>query len=530
MLGELLALVVAVVSLAVLIGHAYGAERLYRFGQYTAVAVHTAAALLVLALGVLAARPRRGLMALVAAPTLGGLAVRRQLPVVVVVLVAFGWLRIAGQEAGLYGTALGTALLVTASVVVFGVLIGATGRTLHRLDLRRRDAEAVVAGQRELLQATVTSIGDGVIATDAGGRVTLVNPVAETLTGWTQAEAAGQPLEVVFRIVNETTREPVENPALRALKEGVIVGLANHTVLIARNGTERPIDDSAAPIRAGGAAVAGAVLVFRDITERKREEVAQAERTRLVALRADVATTLASVQTIPTALHQCCEALVRHLDVAFARIWTLDDADAVLELRASAGLYTHLDGPHSRVPLGQFKIGRIAGTRQPHLTNCVPDDPNVSDREWAAREGMVAFAGYPLAVEGRVVGVVAMFARRPLSEGVLADLAPLAEGVAQYIDRKRGEDRSRRQAELHRVTLASIGDAVLTTDAAGAVAYLNAVAQEMTGWTQDDARGRPLASVFHIVNESTRQPVENPVQKVLALGQVMVDPENWTTG
>ena len=97
-----------------------------------------------------------------------------------------------------------------------------------------------------------------------------LNPVAEELVGWKTEEAASRTLEDVFRIVNEDTRQPVENPALRALKDGVIVGLANHTVLIAKDGTERPIDDSAAPIRDAGGDVVGSVLVFRDISERKR--------------------------------------------------------------------------------------------------------------------------------------------------------------------------------------------------------------------------------------------------------------------
>jgi PAS domain S-box-containing protein len=128
------------------------------------------------------------------------------------------------------------------------------------------------AEQRERLRTTLSSIGDAVITTDTAGRVTNLNPVAEALTGWTNAEAAGQPLDTVFHIVNETTRRPVENPAARALKEGVIVGLANHTVLIGRDNTERPIDDSAAPIRSATGEILGCVLVFRDITERHHQD------------------------------------------------------------------------------------------------------------------------------------------------------------------------------------------------------------------------------------------------------------------
>ena len=152
------------------------------------------------------------------------------------------------------------------------------GRPAERPEhpLRAPCAEEALRKQSEWLRITLASIGDAVISTDAEGRVTFMNGVAEALTGWPQAEALGRPLPEVFHIVNERTRQPVENPALRALREGTIVGLANHTVLIARDGTERPIDDSAAPMRDEGGAALGAVLVFRDVTERKRAEEARA--------------------------------------------------------------------------------------------------------------------------------------------------------------------------------------------------------------------------------------------------------------
>ena len=124
----------------------------------------------------------------------------------------------------------------------------------------------------EWCRVTLASIGDAVITTDVAGRVTFLNSVAESLTGWTSAEANGQPLVKVFDIINQTSRLRVESPSVRALRDGVIVGLANHTLLIARDGTERPIDDSAAPIRDEAGRVAGVVLIFRDITERYQHE------------------------------------------------------------------------------------------------------------------------------------------------------------------------------------------------------------------------------------------------------------------
>lgn len=147
----------------------------------------------------------------------------------------------------------------------------------------RELAEELIRQQSEWLQITLASIGDAVISTDAEGRVTFMNGVAESLTGWPQADAVGRPLTEVFRIVNEYTRLPVENPALRALREGRIVELANHTILIARDGTEHPIDDSAAPMRDKSDVSVGAVLVFRDITEAKRAEKGLAELAAIVA-------------------------------------------------------------------------------------------------------------------------------------------------------------------------------------------------------------------------------------------------------
>lgn len=150
----------------------------------------------------------------------------------------------------------------------------------HSINLARRRAEDALRKQSEWLQVTLSSIGDAVISTDIDGRVTFMNRVAESLTGWSQAEALGRSLSEVFHALNEQNRQPVENPALRALSTGTIGGLANPTILIARDGTEWPIDDSAGPIRTEHGEVTGVVLIFREITERRRLE---SEREQLLA-------------------------------------------------------------------------------------------------------------------------------------------------------------------------------------------------------------------------------------------------------
>ena len=148
------------------------------------------------------------------------------------------------------------------------------------------------------------------------------------------------------------------------------------------------------------------------------------ERARLTRLEAEIGHLITQSDTIEKVLQGCVHSLVRHVDAAFARIWTYNETEQMLELQVSAGLYTHIDGPHGRVPLGQFKIGLIASERKPHLTNQVMGDPRVNNQEWARQEKMVAFAGYPLLVGERLYGVLAMFAKHRLSEASLSCAGP----------------------------------------------------------------------------------------------------------
>src|SRR5262245_35275465 len=153
--------------------------------------------------------------------------------------------------------------------VLTGVAISALGES------RLRSQRHLAASERRYA-VTLSSIGDAVIATDTQARVTFLNSAAEVLTGWPLTDAAGRPLAEVFRIVNEVTRRPVEDPAAKVLRSGTVVGLANHTALVARDGREVPIDDCGAPILDDRGAVAGVVLVFRDVAQRRQAEEAEA--------------------------------------------------------------------------------------------------------------------------------------------------------------------------------------------------------------------------------------------------------------
>jgi PAS domain S-box-containing protein len=198
-------------------------------------------------------------------------------PLIIAVMVASAWY--GGRGPGLLVAFLFEAALDYFSTAPFSFQLAAI--IFNRLLLfgclvlfvsSRRKTENLLRQQGEWLRVALSSIGDAVIATDVNGLVNFINPTAEALTGWKKGDAMNQPLSDVFNIINETTRQPVENPVTKVLREGTVVGLANHTVLLSRDGKEIPIDDSGAPIRMPAHQIVGVILVFRDITERKQAE------------------------------------------------------------------------------------------------------------------------------------------------------------------------------------------------------------------------------------------------------------------
>jgi PAS domain S-box-containing protein len=324
---------------------------------------------------------------------------------------------------------------------------------------KERYAAALVERLRAWLATTLRSIGDAVIATDAQGKLTLMNRVAESLTGFTEAQALGLPLNEVFRIVNEQTRAAVESPVEKVLVGGGIVGLANHTLLISRDGREIAIDDSGAPIRGDSGRIEGVVLVFRDVSERKREDARRAflsETTRLLGQSLDSEQTATQVVrlAVPTIADWCAMDLVVEGERRPKRI-------AVAHMHPSkADLAKELGAKYPPRLDAQAGVPKVLRTGVSELYSEIPDELLVAGsvdaehlrmmRELHLRSAMVV----PLATRGRVLGALTFVyaeSGRTYTEQDLTLAEDLARRCASAIENSElftSEQRARRAADL----------------------------------------------------------------------------------
>lgn len=326
---------------------------------------------------------------------------------------------------------------------------------------RESFGEELSASQVQL-DIILKGVADGITVQDHTGRLVYANEEAAAMVGYPSAQAFVEaPLEEVmgrFELLDETGKPfPLERLPGRLALQGERNPEALVRFRVLETSEDRWSIVKARPVFDQQGRVRMAINIFHDITERRRTEKVLEQQARQAAFRTDVSDALSGGGTLREVLQRSAEAIVRHLDATFARIWTLDEPKDVLELQASAGIYTHIDGAHSRVPVGELKIGLIAEQRLPHLTNDVPNDARVSDKEWARQERMVAFAGYPLIIEDRLVGVMAMFSRKELARDTIDTLASVADVIAQGLERKRIEDVLRRSEYQLRLAVESSG-------------------------------------------------------------------------
>jgi len=387
----------------------------------------------------------------------------------------------------------------------------------------RRVAEEdarVLQEQKERLRVTLSSIGDAVISTDASCRVEFLNPVAENLVGWTNAEAVGQPLVSVFRIVDEWTREPVENPAMRALADGAIVSLANYTILISRDGSERRIDDSAAPIRNADGAIIGCVLVFRDVDEQR-----QSERYR----NARLAITQFLNQSPPfdTACAGTLERVCDDLNWESGFFWSVDEDSGRLNCRHSwrqGDPAIHDFDAASRsfaFEMGESLPGRAWESGQAVWIHEISHDKNFARRGPAIKAGLRSAFACPIRSKDRTIAVIEFFSKRsrPKDDNLLEVMGTIASTFGQFIERSEAENQLRESQARLQAVLDHAPAMIYLVDANDRFLLINRRWRDVLGLTNEQVAGRKLHEFFppEIVDQfsannrtvlTTQQPAE----------------------
>lgn len=348
-------------------------------------------------------------------------------------------------------------------------------------------AEALSNANRDLLQGLLATV-DMVVwsATGDGLRYHYISPSVEQVYGQPMSAFIDNP-----RLWLDSIHPADRDNAVAAAQNIYGTGLKQVEYRIIRpDGTVRWLQDRTRLVRDQAGQPLRFDGVATDITAYKADQALLAEQLRFATSRTQLSLLLPQSNPLPVILQQCATAVVQHLDAAFVRIWTYNVTTQLLELQASAGLYTHLDGAHSRIAMGQYKIGRIAQQRQAYLCNDIATDPQISDHAWAAREGIVAFAGYPLLIDDTVVGVIATFARQPLSSLALEDLAFIAGGLAQLI---KGKQTELILQNFFRLSL----DLLCIASVDGYFKYVNPAFEQVLGFSVAELLAIPLIELIH---------------------------------
>ncbi len=292
------------------------------------------------------------------------------------------------------------------------------------------EAISALKAEKAKSESILASIGDGISVQDRDFRILYQNETHKNMIG----DHVGTYCYEAY----EKRKSVCEGcPVAQAFKDGT-----SH-----KTTRSVPVDQgllhveiTASPIRDSEGNVYAGIETVRDITKRIESQMLLSEQARLAELRASISIALTRGQGLNEMLQQCCEAFVNHLGAAFARIWTLDRMTKTLELQSSAGMYTHIDGEHRRIPVGQYKIGLIAEEVTPHVSNDLIGDSRVHNQEWVKQEGMKAFAGYPLTISDGVIGVMALFSRKPLSDIAFQSLKSISDEIALGILRNQAEE------------------------------------------------------------------------------------------
>jgi PAS domain S-box-containing protein len=465
--AQTLATATLLTSSTAIIGYLYGVNGLYGGASFSPVSLVGGLAFFFAALAILFGSAQTGWIAHATSARPGGFMLRQLIPVTLLVALALGWLRVHGEVWGWFSPAMGTSLLILAVMVTFSIAIWSNSRTVDRLHANAEE-------RREWLRVTLASIGDAVIATDSEGNVAFLNGVAESLTGWQLAAAQGKPIETVFDIVNERSGECVVCPIRDVLRDGRTVELSNHTALRSADGKTTGIEDSAAPIKDAAGNVIGAVMVFRDVTEKRRVD---AERKR-----ADLAVRRSEEQY---------RLLFNSMEEGFCTVEVLFDE------RQRAVDYRFIE-----INTAFEKQTGVVNAKGRRIREIAPE----MEQHWFETFGRIALTGVPERFENRAEPLGRTYEVNAFRVGPAEDRRV---GIVfnDITDRKAREQQVREAGERFRFMAESMPQKIFTATPSGEVNYFNRQWTEFTGLTFEQIRDWGWVQFIHPddVDENVRR-------------------------
>jgi diguanylate cyclase (GGDEF)-like protein/PAS domain S-box-containing protein len=499
--SQLLSLWTGLIAMMAFCGYIYHAAALYRILLYTQVAVHTAVALLLLSGAVFFARPSYGLAGDITSEASGSVMARRLLPTIFFIPILLGWIRLQGQLAGLYGTEFGIALYATATIFVFGVLVWLSARKMN-IEYRQRSAaeaatrrlntelEERVAERTQTLkqqtlvlseQAALLDLAhEAIFVRDAENRILFWNRGAELMYGWPANLAVGR---ITYELLKTKLPQPIEEIEVLLRLHGHWEGEVTHQ---ARDGALLNVDTHWALQRNSDGSTFRILAINQDITDRKRAQ----SRLLLLTERLSLANAVAKVGVWEWDL----AGNMLTWDPIMFEIYGLPPVVPMPYDKWAATVYPG-DLPAIEALLTKTIEAKGQGSLEFRIVL-----PNGTVRNISAAERVVLDErGNPC----RVIGV-----------------------NIDVTDRKHAEEALFDEKERAQVTLNSIGDAVICTDVSGKITFLNLVAEKMTGWSFQNAAGRPMAEVFQIFDATSRETAPNPMDLAIAENRTMSLPSN----
>ena len=342
----------------------------------------------------------------------------------------------------------------------------------------RKEAETALKERTAYLDSLIQVSPLGTVVLDNQNRVQMWNPAFERLFGYSRCEIEGAVLE---NLIVTAESAPESTSLNRQCEEGESVRAV--TRRRRRDGTLLDVEIFAAPLVVEGKRL-GLLALYQDVTERKRNEEATAERHRLATLVAEVGVTLTGAGSLSHGLKRCAEILACQNGVALARIWTVDERERALVLQASAGECPQSDCGCQTIPLAANSLGRIAETGEPLWINAGADGPWAPDPAWARQEKIATFAGYPLTVGEQVLGVVAAYSREPFTETAIQAFESVVHSIAQFVERTRAEASLRMSEDRFRTAFDEAPHSMCMTALDGSFLHANSALCQMLGYSR----------------------------------------------